>query len=269
MNPPSVGRVRLALAAFAGVTIFLLPSCSGGGAPGSEQGASGPEKEGPVEGGEEMLEHLEARAGARGAPRSRASYKVSREKGQVAKELKIEVRDAPRGVTHAITLDGVEVGRVVTDLDGEAELELTARDGNAFPASFPEPRVDSTVKIGALAELRLAKLEKVTQLEAQVSGGRLSGKVGYTVERLAGVVTREFKIKVAGAPADSVHPVRLDGVLLGELAIESDGEGKFEFNEAEGEALPSGFPEPKARSVIQVGEIFKGELHDRSSGRGG
>ncbi len=249
--------------------LLLVPACSGGGEGGTAKPASGPEKEGPLTAGKGSLEHLEARAGGSGAPRARASFKVSREKGRLAKEFKVEIREAPRGASHAVTLDGVEVGRVVTDTDGEAQLELGGGDGNPFPAGFPEPRVDSVVKIGTLAELRLAKLEKVTQLEAPVSGGRLSGKVGYTVERLGDAVTREFKLKIAGAPPDSVHPVRLDGVLLGQVEVDSDGEGKLEFNEAEGGSLPAGFPEPKARSVVQVGDLFKGEMNDRRSQRGG
>ena len=98
-------------------------------------------------------------------------------------------------MTHAVTVDGVEVGRVITDVEGEAQLELADGKGASFPAGFPEPRVDSVVKIGTLAELRLGRLEKLTQLEAIVAGGRLSGKVGFTVERLGSAVTREFKLK--------------------------------------------------------------------------
>jgi hypothetical protein len=210
----------------------------------------------------ETLLHLEARSSAAGAPHARASYRVKRVGGELIKEFEVEVTGAQPGVAHAVTLDGHQIGRMVTDLDGEAELEL-GLDGQHFPAGFDEPQAGSVLQVGEAMELRLEMLEKLVHLESVVPGGQLSGKASFKIERLAGEITREFKVKISGAPADTVHDVSLDGVRIGELSVDSDGKGKLEFSDVEGSPFPAGFPQIGADSSIQVGELFSGKLQDR------
>ena len=190
-----------------------------------------------------------------------ASYKVAREGDRLVKELEIEVENATPGVRHAITIDGREVDTMITNLDGEGEIELVDDGVSSFPDGFVEPGVGSVIHVGELMQLELDVLEILTHLTAYPSGS-VSGKIGYKVERLGDVVTREFQVKLAGAPPESAHPVRLAGVAIGQLEIDDEGEGKLEFSTKEGLAFPDGFPDLEAGAEIEIGDLFVGRLDD-------
>lgn len=209
------------------------------------------------------LTHLEGRFGSPDTLWALASYKVKREGGKLTKALEIEVDNAPPAVTHALTLDGFAVGKMITKFKGEGEFSLVAAGDDYFPEGFPEPKSGSVVRIGELAELRLETLEKLTDLRADIAGpGKLSGKVGFKIERLGDSVTREFQVKVTHAEEKTVHPVTLDGVHVADLSVDLAGKGKVEFSTLSGDTFPAGFPEPRPGSSIEIGRLFKGELRD-------
>ena len=64
----------------------------------------------------------------------------------------------------AVTLAGVRVGDVQVDLEGQGRLQFSSKKA-PFPASFPEPEVGSTIRIGDVfaAELRDATTNEKKQ----------------------------------------------------------------------------------------------------------
>lgn len=209
------------------------------------------------------LEHLEGRFGDPDALWAEASFKVKRAGGKVTKDLEIKVENAPPGVTHAVSIDGFPLGRIITRIKGEGEFSLIEAGDDFFPQGLPEPKPGSVIRIGELAELQLESLEKLMDLRADISGpGELSGKIGYKIERLGDTVTKEFRVKVTGAEVKSVHPVMLDGIHIADLTIDLSGKGKVEFSTLAGAEFPPAFREPRAGSSIEIAGIFNGELKD-------
>lgn len=213
-----------------------------------------------------MLVHLEARSPAGSVPSCRVSYQEKHADGESVEELEVQVDEAPGGVAHVVSIDGHELGRIVTDLDGEAKLELGGK--RSFPAGFVAPAAGAVVRIGELAELRLEPLERLAHLESAVEQGKLAGKVTFKRERLAGQVTREFKLKLSGAPPGE-HPVELAGVAVGDISVEADGKGKLEFSEQERTPFPADFPALEPGATVRIGALFSGRLESRLGERKG
>jgi hypothetical protein len=233
---------------------ILLAACSHS----EGQGASGGIQAADATAGESSPVQIEGRFGKPGGVRGEIAFKIKREGGKQTETFSVSVLGAPPGVVHAVKLDGVEIGKITTDRDGEAELEFV----NSFPASFQRPVAGTTARVGELFEIVLQPLVRTVHLESSLSG-KVSGKSSYKVESLGGSSSKEFKLKVAGAPVGSVHEVRLDGVVIGELTIDDEGEGKLTFSDFEGPDFPAGFPEPKPNSVLKVGSLVTAELADR------
>lgn len=225
-------------------------------APPSAAATGAPEQDG-------TLQNLEGRFGDPGALWGEVSYKVKREGGALSKSLEVELENAPPGVTHALTLDGFALGKMITKLKGEGEFSLVAAGDDYFPEGFPEPKSGSVVRIGELAEVRLLPLEKLTDLRADFAGpGKLAGKIAFKIERLGDAVTRKFEVKVTSAEVKTVHPVSLDGVHVADLSVDLAGKGKVEFSTLSGAPFPEGFHEPRAGSSVVIEGLFKGELRD-------
>lgn len=254
---PSFGSALASLA-----LLISIPACPlGVEAADSEElrassgGGAGP----PVDG---TLLHLEGRFGSPDALWVVASYKVKREQARLSKELEVKVEGARAG-KHSVTVDGFEVGKLVIDSKGEGEFVLVEAGDDFFPEDFSEPGAGSLVRVHDLAELRLERLEKLTNLKAEIAGpGRLIGKVGFKVEEWRGSVTKEFKVKVAHAPESTRHAVRLDGVHVGDLAVGLGGKGKLKFSTQEDLPFPAGFPEPRVGSAIEIEGLFAGHLRE-------
>jgi hypothetical protein len=234
--------------------VALLSVCSP-----AEGGAGGPAEPATASGG--VVQHLEGWFGERDGLRGEASYKEKRASGGLEKELKIEVEHAKAGAKHAVTLDGFTLGQIITDLDGEAEFELTGDAENFLPAGCPEPKAGAVIQVGDLMTLQLGALERVVDLEAVIQGpGKLAGKVSFRFDRLGEAESKEFQIKVSGGPANTVQAVTVGGVAVGELSIEDDGKGKLEYSSRKGRPFPAGFVDPTAGTALQIGTAFSGEL---------
>jgi len=254
----SFSRGLLALALFSS-------SCAHEESPHAAQPASATSSAAPAAGESRdgTLVHLEGRHGTPGELLLEASYKSKREAGKISKTLSVDIEHAPPGVTHALSLDGFPLAKLLTSSKGKAEYELTAAGDDYFPEGFKEPEEGSLVKVGELAEIRLQTVHKLTDLEVAISGpGKLSGKVSYKVERIGDTTMTEFQVKVVQAAAKSVHPVRIDGIHVGDLTVDLAGKGKLVYSTLDGEPFPSGFQAPKAGSKIVVGTLYEGELHD-------
>ncbi len=212
---------------------------------------------------EGTLFHLEGRHGTPETLWIEASYKIRREAGKLSKTLELDIEKATPGVTHALSLDGFALGKLITSAKGKAEYELTATGDDYFPDGFVEPHEGSLVHVGELAEIRLLTVHKLIDLQVDIAGpGELAGKVGYKIERLGETVTTEFQVKVTHAGAKSIHPVKIDGVHVGDLSVDLAGKGKLLYSTLDGEPFPSGFQAPRAGAKIQVGTLYEGELRD-------
>lgn len=258
-NRPFQGT-ELALAA------LLACACSRGG--GAESSPAVVVHAAPEPAPDATLLHLEGRSGNPEGLWGEASYKVKRRGGKRVRQLELDVERAPPSLAQTLTLDGFELGKVSSNRKGSLEFEIAEQDGALFPPGFREPRVGSVFRVGELMELHLDELVKLVDLEAPLAGpGTLAGKVGFEVERLGDVVTREFQVKVEMAPQKSVHPVSIDGIPVGDLVIDLEGRGKLKFSTKEPPPFPADFPEPHVDSSFQVGELVSGKLQDALAAR--
>lgn len=242
---------------------LLVSGCAEPSSPAPVQAAQGGKEAAATAGStrDGTLVELEGRHGKPGSLWIVAGYKVKREGGKLTKTLEIEIEDAPKGTTYPLSLDGFNLAKLVTNSKGEVEYEMSASEARPFPQGFKEPAEGSILHVGDLAEVRLLTLHKEADLQVEIVQGKLSGKVGYKVERLGETVTTEFQVKVSSA-AKGVHPVKIDGVHVGDLTVDAGGKGKLLYSTLVGEAFPDGFPAPKAGGKIQVGTLFEGVLAD-------
>jgi len=245
---------------------LLLPACARGDSEHAIQAAesaSTPAAPAASDTREGTIFHLEGRHGTPGELWIESSYKIRRDAGKLSKTLEIDIEHAPPGVTHALTIDGFALAKLVTSSKGKAEYELTEAGDDYFPEGFREPREGSVVRVGDLAEIRLQTVHKLTDLQVDIAGpGPLTGKIGYKIERLGDQETTEFQVKLTHAEAKSVHPVRIDGTHIGDVTVDLAGKGKLLYSTLEGEPFPPGFRAPHAGSTIEVGKVYKGPLRD-------
>jgi hypothetical protein len=235
-----VGMVLRSCAFWFASLALLGSSCTHGESPHATQAADKASAASAIAADDKRegtLFQLEGRHGKPGELWVEASFKIRRDAGQLSKTLAIDVEHAKPGETHALSLDGFALGKLVTSSKGKAEYELTEAGEIHFPAGFAEP--------------------------TDIAGpGKLSGKVGYKIERLGDTVTTEFQVKVTQAEAKSVHPVQIDGTHVGDLNVDLAGKGKLLYSTLEGEPFPKGFQAPKAGSKVVVGTLFEGQLRD-------
>ena len=254
--------MRMAFRLGLAFSVFLVSGC----APDSSASPtpSGPEaEESAANQRDGTILRLEGWHGTVGSQWVQAGYKVKREAGQISKALSIEIEDAPSGVGHVLTLDGFTLGKLKTNGKGEAEYELAETGSVSFPEGFTEPKDGSLLRIGELGEIRLRTVHRVTDLQVDIAGpGKLAGKVSYKVERTGETINTEFQVRLTQAGAKSVQPVRIDGVHVGDLEVESGGKAKLTYSTLNDDPFPTEFHAPKAGSTVEIGELYKGQFRD-------
>lgn len=94
-----------------------------------------------------------------------------------------------------------------------------------------------------------------SKLRANLSGSGV-GKAEFESKR----GKLEFEVKVSGLSANSVYPVTVDGVIVGQLRTNSRGKGelKFESRKNNRPAFPADFPAITNASTIRVGDMTSG-----------
>jgi len=253
-----------------GLWIAAVVSCAAGCSQGSTQDTvHGAEAPAAVDDAREgTIFHLAGRRAEAGGLSVEVDYKVRRDAGVLSKTLALDIEHAPPGITHELTSDGFALGRLKTSSKGKAEFELSAAGDDYFPDGFAEPKEGTVVRVGALAEIRLQTVHKLTDLQLDIAGpGPLTGKAGYKVERLGEAVMTEFQVKLTHAEVKSVQPVKLDGVHVGDLTVDLAGKGRLLYSSLEGEPFPPGFQAPHSGSTVEVGELYKGQLRDNLAGQ--
>jgi hypothetical protein len=92
----------------------------------------------------------------------------------------------------------------------------------------------------------------------------IRGQANYEFKRKNDMLKREFELELENGKPGSTYPVAIDGVQLGEVKIDAQGEGKFALSDAGTESsFPADFVEPKVGSVLKVGEIFEGPFQEK------
>jgi len=263
-----MNRTLSLLAHVAWATFFLLSSqsCSRSGAAPAAAPPSAPSARSSAPQDGTLLE-LADRFGSPESLWCEVGYKVKRKAGATTKELAIAVDKAPAGATIPVTVDGFVVGNLVTNTKGDAKLSLVENKEQLFPKGFTHPTPGSVVRVGDLIELRLKPVVWLTDLKASFTGpGKSNGKVTYKVEKVGDALTREFTVKVAGAPPKTALAVALDGVGVGDVQVDLEGQGRLRFSTKKPPLFPTAFPaEPKAGSQIRVGDLFTGPLMDEAA----
>ena len=86
-----------------------------------------------------------------GSQWAKAEYELENEDGLLETELKIDAKHLAANTVFDVILDGMTVGQLTTDGDGEAELKFSSdpdSDELAFPLGFPSIHDGSTISIG-------------------------------------------------------------------------------------------------------------------------
>ena len=92
----------------------------------------------------------------------------------------------------------------------------------------------------------------------------VEGQANYELKRRNDKIKREFELELEKGKPGSVYEVTLDGVRIGEVTIDAEGEGKLGVSDEGSESrFPENFVEPKVGSVIKVGDIFEGPLQEK------
>jgi hypothetical protein len=105
------------------------------------------------------------------------------------------------------------------------------------------------------------RAERLVHLEALYgSHDAAFGESSFKVVQLAGEVTKELEVELEGGKPGSVIPVSVDGQPVGQMIVDLDGEADLELIEDGDTYFPEGFTDPKAGSIVKVGDLFDVEL---------
>lgn len=105
--------------------------------------------------------------------------------------------------------------------------------------------------------------EMDVEFEAELVGtGAAFGHAEFEVERDEDGLQVEFEVEVYGAIGEAPLDVQVDGVLVGQIVVDSRGHGELTFSsdadESEEAPFPAGFPGIRAGSIVEIGALLHG-----------
>lgn len=111
----------------------------------------------------ERLSWVGVRFGQLPAMVGESNYKIKQREGKPFKSFEVQLERGKPGESLPITLDGVEVGQITLNEDGEGELEYSDEIGAKkphppLPPNFPVPKHGSVLKIGNAYEVVLQEI---------------------------------------------------------------------------------------------------------------
>jgi hypothetical protein len=109
------------------------------------------------------------------------------------------------------------------------------------------------------AQILLNVVAKLGDAEGPGPGGEAE----FKVKQRDGVVKKLFDLELARAKPGEVYKVEIDGVAVGEITIEEDGEGELEFSSEADEVFPTDFPDLKVGSTVKVGDRFEAKFEPK------
>jgi hypothetical protein len=143
----------------------------------------------------------------------------------------------------------------------EQEPDSKKSNTGKTPAAASAPAAANAAAVNAAATKPNAEKDG-TLLELGSRFGKatdLNGEASYTIKRKVGLLVKELKLEVDNAAPDTTYPVTLDGASIGKMVTNAKGDAKLNVVENKDQLFPEGFSEPKAGSVIRIGEIM--DLH--------
>jgi hypothetical protein len=206
---------------------------------------------------------------------AKVSYQTETEDGTTEASFSVKVHGAAANATLPVAIDGVVVGQVMTDANGNGSLVFSTHPHGsevAFPADFPTSlAAGATVTVGTDLSGTLAVPnhhgdegdEGEVNLKASLTGSTAAtATASFHTETDHGQVLSFFSVKVKGATAGAVLPVIVAGVNVGSITIDANGNGSLVFStKPNGTTIlpfPANFPTLAANSTITVGTILSG-----------
>lgn len=205
-------------------------------------------------------------------------YEVEPENLGIQREFKVDVRNATPFEQLDLFVDAIDVGDISVDARGRGVIRLSDNPNVGelpFPAAFPEIQVGTVVDIdhlltGVFAAIPRTAPGGVPVDERELQGG-LFGATGArggtryeTQLEDGGFLERQFRVHVRNAVPGSVHDVRVNDVVVGQLLVESDGRGIVDLsnrmNDPRELAMPPSFPDVQPGAKVDVGVILTGVL---------
>ncbi len=137
------------------------------------------------------------------------------------KEFELQIRGGPANATLDVLVDGVKVGAVTTDALGRGELELNGavvgvHDQSTITVGDPSN--------GGLSGTFLGAAE--SELKAALTGatGDVRGKAEFNG------ADQRLEVEVRGGAASTGYDVTIDGVKVGTITTDREGEGELELS---------------------------------------
>lgn len=133
-------------------------------------------------------------------------------------KFELEIQGATANTTFDVAIDGVVVGQITTNDEGEGELELsrvsfTVNDQSTIAVGDP----NSNGLSGTFVSEEAAELELTATLTSSVDD--VSGHAEFEHQ--------EFELEIKRATANATFDVAIDGVIVGQITTNEEGEGEL------------------------------------------
>lgn len=242
-------------------------------------------------------EILAALVNTAGTVIGRVEFEQSPEHGDTEVELEILITNAAPGI-HDITLDGVVIGQLTVSINGAGVVEYSNQpddpDELLLPEHLPAVTAGATISVGAIAsgtfrersELPSVPLGGTSaaspgsaaresgiafapstefELEGRLSGTTLArGVVEFDREFEHGVLERKFEVEIVNAPANALLDVRINGVLVGQIQTDFQGQGELELSSHPDDLdewlLPTDFIDPQVGDIVTIDTIMSAKM---------
>jgi hypothetical protein len=160
--------------------------------------------------GVQLEAHLTGTAGATG----RAEFNAT------AATFELQIQGAQASTTLDVIVDGTKVGTIMTDASGNGELELTqvsftVKDQSTIVVGDPNNAgLTGTFQSPASAELKAPLTNATTGVEGSAEFNAAEQKL---------------KIEIEGLPANTTSDVLIDGVKVGQITTDGEGQAELEL----------------------------------------
>ena len=186
------------------------------------------------------------------------AYKEKQIADAVIKEFEVEVEGGPPGAKFAVKLDGVQIGEVQCDLEGEGELELVENDDDVLPEGFPEVKRGTVLHIGDIIQTELKYVERLEKLRATIGDREAFWlQATFVAERWNGVLVRSLALRLRSGEPEKTYVLTVDGAPVGKIQADAEGEAEVKFrddNDEWSQPFPKEVGEIKSDSVFKVEE---------------
>ena len=238
----------------------------------NNQGDQGDDDQGDHDHGEgEAQTRLTANLTGTGTATGTVSFTSETDDGVTNSKFTATVMGAAANSTLNVAINGVTVGTIMTDANGNGSLVFSTNPKGTqlpFPANFPTSLASgATVTIGTVT----GTLTSPTKVHIKpVTFANLTGTIAATGtalfvnQTIGGQAIKLFAVNVKGAMPNSSLAVSVGGTMVGTITVDASGNGSLVFSSipfGTAVAFPANFPtNVGAGSAITVGTILNGTL---------